>query len=795
MDCSHVTRANMHVNASVRGSCMSDWLYEAQLHGGRSFERRLNKRRGAVAFAVGSVAGCARHTVGLTLFSAYNSRGPSPALQTDFRGERNINRRGECGGALWGWGVVGRHRKRAQQPLTMLRAGTLTVESASGGSSADSSMPRKRKLGKTVSVKGITLINTKNLKNSTLPQHAANRKGGYFKQADNDSNTTIDEGSSSSTAGTATALATSFSAAKDVQKRWRQSKEKEKAEPDAKGLRKGGHFKQVDSADISSTTEVSSPKPKVEQATRGGRKRRTRRGSTATKTTSSSKTSSSSPTASPSFATNPPLGTGASAATGKGNIPGLRTKKSWNEVVEMSQERAKRKADDKRKVEAKLDARKLAEEKIEADAKNDAENDARIGAEALAEAEALADFENREEARIEEEIERREENIEIKKEVKDSAEGSSDKAEDAEEKEEYDFKAVKRQTRKAQKWATSLDFKLMGHEHESIPDDMWKEMAEELGLLPRWRPMTSFLVENLGFTSKDLTKIMGRREEIFSCSVDRAHSRCAFLREIGLKKEDVRKVVLSHPRVLEYRVERTMQNRIHFLKEVGVAEADIPKVVVRAPVIFACHVERTLKPRVNYLINEVGVPATSIGAVIARHPLILSHSVEEMMAPRVHFLRDLGVSKEGVAKMVMKHPQILQYKVESMLPRLQYLQSIGMSEDDIILCVSRLSQVFSLSVDTSLRPKFEYLKKELGGSVTTVTSYPAYFSLSLENRIKPRHRLLVKLKKTPSGPFPMKYLSLTDQDFADKVARVPLADYEAFRERSLQNAAIAKSNR
>jgi mTERF domain-containing protein len=62
-------------------------------------------------------------------------------------------------------------------------------------------------------------------------------------------------------------------------------------------------------------------------------------------------------------------------------------------------------------------------------------------------------------------------------------------------------------------------------------------------------------------------------------------------------------VVLSHPRVLEYRVERTMQNRINFLKEVGVAEADIPKVVVRAPVIFACHVERTLKPRVNYLIH------------------------------------------------------------------------------------------------------------------------------------------------------------------------------------------------
>jgi mTERF domain-containing protein len=168
--------------------------------------------------------------------------------------------------------------------------------------------------------------------------------------------------------------------------------------------------------------------------------------------------------------------------------------------------------------------------------------------------------------------------------------------------------------------------------------------------------------------------------------------------------------------------------------------------------------------------------------VIVRHPLLLTNSVKETMTPRVEFLRSLGVSREGVAKMVTRHPQILHYKIESMLPRLRYLQSIGMSEEDIILCVSRLSQIFSLSVDNSLRPKFDYLTSQLGGDVATVTSYPAYFSLSLEKRIKPRHLILLESNKCKL-PFPMKWFSMKDEDFAEKVAGVSLAEFYAFRDK------------
>lgn len=91
-------------------------------------------------------------------------------------------------------------------------------------------------------------------------------------------------------------------------------------------------------------------------------------------------------------------------------------------------------------------------------------------------------------------------------------------------------------------------------------------------------------------------------------------------------------------------------------------------------------------------------------------------------------------------------------------------------------------QVFSLSVENSLKPKYEYLVKELKGGVRTVVSFPAYFSLSLDHRIKPRHQFLITLQKSPKGPFPMKCLAVTDEYFCSRWAEASLEDYYAFRD-------------
>ena len=95
--------------------------------------------------------------------------------------------------------------------------------------------------------------------------------------------------------------------------------------------------------------------------------------------------------------------------------------------------------------------------------------------------------------------------------------------------------------------------------------------------------------------------------------------------------------------------------------------------------------------------------------------------------------------------------------------------------------VTRLSQIFSLSVEESLRPKFRYLTEELGGDVKTCVKFPAYFSLSLDQRIRPRHTYMQRLSCAPD-PFPMKYLSENDEAFAGR-ARRSLDDYVSYKVR------------
>lgn len=76
-----------------------------------------------------------------------------------------------------------------------------------------------------------------------------------------------------------------------------------------------------------------------------------------------------------------------------------------------------------------------------------------------------------------------------------------------------------------------------------------------------------------------------------------------------------------------------------------------------------------------------------------------------------------------------------------MRPRVEFLlDEVGLDEFEVSEVVTKLSTLFSLSVENSLRPKFHYLRDELGGSKDSLVSFPVYLSLSLAQRIQPRHR-------------------------------------------------------
>lgn len=329
-------------------------------------------------------------------------------------------------------------------------------------------------------------------------------------------------------------------------------------------------------------------------------------------------------------------------------------------------------------------------------------------------------------------------------------------------------------------WNSFVDWKMMEHQdYQTIPDEQFETLSTKLHIKEKWRPMVSYLV-SLGLTTKELEKVLVNCEELFKRPVAKILTRVEYLQnELGFESEDLRKLINKEPQILLQRNRHSVP-RCRFLTEVGVPAQNLSTLLRKQPQILHLSVEKGLKPRVAYFKNELLIADAEIPKLIERNPAVLTFSIENQIKPRVEFLKDLGISHEGVIKMIVRHPHLLQYSFEGLEEHINFLSSIGMNEEDMVLTVTRLSQLFSLSVANSLRPKFEYLTEELGGTVQTCVKFPAYFSLSLDQRIRPRHTYLQRFSCAPD-PFPMKYLSESDTAFAARASK-SLEEFVEYKE-------------
>ncbi|CAI5990861.1 unnamed protein product [Closterium sp. NIES-64] len=244
-----------------------------------------------------------------------------------------------------------------------------------------------------------------------------------------------------------------------------------------------------------------------------------------------------------------------------------------------------------------------------------------------------------------------------------------------------------------------------------------------------------------GFRPPDLLRFASTRRALLTTSPTLAQERMAYLRAIGLPAADVPRLVARCPKLLTYRVDTRMAPRVDFLMALGVPPDRVARVIQLAPGIFECSVDRAIRPRIRFLQNALQLSDEDVVKVVLRSPQVLTQSVQSGLVPRLHyFLHDLALPLPSLASMVVRHPQLLHYSLDDAVrPRVAFLRSIGLSSRDVAHVLFRLPQILSLSVPNCLAPKYDYLIHHLGGSPNSIVSFPAYFSLSLHARIRPRH--------------------------------------------------------
>ncbi|PSS01610.1 Transcription termination factor like [Actinidia chinensis var. chinensis] len=175
---------------------------------------------------------------------------------------------------------------------------------------------------------------------------------------------------------------------------------------------------------------------------------------------------------------------------------------------------------------------------------------------------------------------------------------------------------------------------------------------------------------------------------------------------------------------------------IEFLRSsAGLSSADIRRIAAMCPEVLAAKIS-DLAPVLTFLLREAGVSADALRRVLHRRPrLLVCGGVDTRLRPTLYFLQSIGITE------INRHTSLLSCSVEQkFIPRIEYFKKIGFSYRDAISMFRRFPPLFCYSIKENFEPKFDYFMVEMGRELKELKEFPQYFSFSLENRIKPRHR-------------------------------------------------------
>ncbi|KAJ8763481.1 hypothetical protein K2173_002364 [Erythroxylum novogranatense] len=296
--------------------------------------------------------------------------------------------------------------------------------------------------------------------------------------------------------------------------------------------------------------------------------------------------------------------------------------------------------------------------------------------------------------------------------------------------------------------------------------------------------------------------VMSRCPQLLSCTMKEVKIRVAFFLDMGLNEKDFGTMIFEYPRVLGYFTLEEMNQKVNYLKEFGLSDEEVGRLLAFKPQLMSCSIEERWKPLIQYFYY-LGISRDGIRRMLFIKPMVFCVDLEKTIVPKVRFFQDIGIHDGAIGNMLAKFPPLLTYSLyKKIRPVVIFLMTkAGVAEKDIGKVIAlapellgcsivhklevnvkyflslgiRLQQLGQMIADFPmllryntelLRPKYLYLRRNMIRPLQDLIDFPRYLSYSLEERIIPRHKVLVENQVN----LKLRYmLACTDEEFGQKV--------------------------
>lgn len=256
---------------------------------------------------------------------------------------------------------------------------------------------------------------------------------------------------------------------------------------------------------------------------------------------------------------------------------------------------------------------------------------------------------------------------------------------------------------------------------------------------------------------------------------------------VGLNSKQLRKMVLSRPQLLSYKLSNIEATTKFFREELGLSNDELISILQSYPSVLMYSIDNRLRPTVAFLRNEVLCTNERVKRICISYPNVFSHSLEKTLLPKLAFFKELGLKRSEVSQVVARFAPTLWLSEENLKSKLDFLaDSLGMHNFELRIVVLSYPQILGLGIESNMVPKMRFFLKpeeidndnsdaslqdnllNCGLSKSELKDFvlyqPALLAYSLEGRLKPR----VALMKDSDITFqysPRNIMSYTDEKF------------------------------
>ncbi|XP_074559501.1 transcription termination factor MTERF8, chloroplastic-like [Curcuma longa] len=287
--------------------------------------------------------------------------------------------------------------------------------------------------------------------------------------------------------------------------------------------------------------------------------------------------------------------------------------------------------------------------------------------------------------------------------------------------------------------------------------------------------MAQYLVDSCGFDQKKAAEVSELLNGIKSRQ--QPDSVLAFLRSYGIDDATVKSLILFFPGCLLLDVGKSLAPRFQALQDLGFSSSDVVHLVRSNPVVVRNKLEGIVQ-KIQFWQGLLGSNDLLVNLFKKKH-WILGCSIEKRVQPNLEMLQECGITGRKFSLIVRNSPMIMIQKADSLkslisqvedlgVPRtsgmfhltlwslyrvkpkkfkmqIDLFRSFGWSEDDFMAALRRCPTFPAASLKTMQR-KMEFLVNEAGYASSRIAMRPVILTLSLEQRLIPRYRILATLK-------------------------------------------------